>query len=73
MPCAAGATERKMDRLSDDVIKQIAAGSGRCYAHEGKKMAQEILERRAAEAAARTAASAPLTIAPPWGTLGNTP
>jgi hypothetical protein len=70
-----------MDKLSDDVIKQIAAGSGRCYSHEGKKMAQEILERRAAEAMAlKTQAGQqqqqqqqqPLTIAPPWS-LGGTP
>ena len=44
--------------LSQELIKQIAEGSGRCYNYEGKRMAQEILRRRAAEEAAAKAAAA---------------
>lgn len=44
--------------LPDDIVKQIAEGTGRCYSYEGKRMAQEIVRRRAAEqAAAKTAAT----------------
>ena len=35
-----------MSKLSDELLKKIAEGSGRCYPHEGKAMAQEIIEHR---------------------------
>jgi hypothetical protein len=39
-----------MSRLDDALLKKIAEGSGRCYPHEGKAMAEELIARRAAEA-----------------------
>lgn len=60
-----------MGRLSDELIRCIAEGSGRCYSHEGKAMAQEIKEWRekAAAAVKAAAAAAPPAVAPgmPWG------
>ena len=41
-----------MDRVSDDVLRQIANGNGHTYRHEGKSMATELLQRREAEAKA---------------------
>lgn len=41
-----------IEDLPTDIVKAIAEGSGRCYPYEGKRMAQEILRRRAAEQAA---------------------
>lgn len=35
--------------LDRALIEKLANGSGRCYPHEGKYMAQEILRRREAE------------------------
>ncbi len=32
--------------LSDDLLKHISEGSGRCYPHEAKSMAEEILSFR---------------------------
>jgi hypothetical protein len=32
------------DKLSDDVLKQIAEGSGHAYRHEAKSMARELIE-----------------------------
>jgi hypothetical protein len=60
-----------MSRLSDELIKQIAEGSGRVYNHEGKKMAQEIREWR--EAAAKAAAAAKIAAAPAPGGFTGTP
>jgi len=37
-----------MTDLTDDLLKHLAEGSGRCYPHEGKAMAQELIRRRAA-------------------------
>lgn len=42
-----------------DIVKQIAESSGRCYAYEGKRMAQEIMRRRAAELEAARATQLP--------------
>lgn len=39
------------DKLTDDVLKQIANGNGHVYNHEGKAMARELLEFRAERAA----------------------
>lgn len=52
-----------MVALPDEIVQQIAEGSGRCYAYEGKLMALELIEwrRKAKEAAA------PLTLAPGQG------
>jgi hypothetical protein len=33
-------------KLDKELLAKIANGSGRCYPHEGKYMAQEILEWR---------------------------
>lgn len=58
-----------MTALSDDLLKRIAEGSGHVYAHEGKAMARELIERRARE---REATSSGIgTAAPniPWGVL----
>lgn len=40
-------------KLSDDVLKQIASGSGRCYPYEGRALAAEVIEwrRRSVDAA----------------------
>lgn len=46
-----------MTTLSDELLKQIAEGSGRCYPHEGKAMALELVERRKRDAV--------LSLAPP--------
>lgn len=48
------------DRVSDEVLKQIAEGSGRTYPHEGKAMARELIERRAAKP------EPPLVTQPEW-------
>lgn len=58
------------DKLTDDVLKQIANGTGRVYNHEGKALARELLEFRAERAAvgqspASGAVPAPLT-PNPW-------
>lgn len=53
------------DKVSDEVLKQVAAGSGRCYPHEGKAMARELLEFRAARNAS-TPASNPNQVPSPW-------
>ena len=44
------------DKVSDDVLKQIAEGNGHAYRHEAKAMARELQEFRAA----RDAAAAPV-------------
>lgn len=45
-----------MDKIADEVLKQIAEGNGHCYRHEAKQMARELIEFRAArEAAAKVA------------------
>lgn len=43
-------------RLSDELLKTISTGTGRCYAYEGRAMASELIERRAREASAAKAA-----------------
>jgi hypothetical protein len=48
------------DKVSDEVLRQVAEGSGYCYRHEGKAMARELIELRAAVAAASKAAPAPV-------------
>lgn len=48
-----------IEDLPTDIVKAIAEGSGRCYPYEGKRMAQEILRRRAADIAAAAAANPP--------------
>ncbi len=48
------------EKLSDDVLKQIAEGNGHCYRHEAKSMARELIEFRAERAAGT---KTPL----PWG------
>lgn len=53
-----------MDRISDEVLKQIAEGTGRTYPHEGKQMARELIERRAAKP--EPAPSPPLDANYPW-------
>ena len=61
-----------MNELPQDIVKQIAEGSGRCYNYEGKRLAQEVLRYRAAAAkaaAAAQAAAAPPAPLPPWGLL----
>lgn len=54
------------DKVSDEVLKQIAEGNGHCYRHEGKAMARELLEFRAARNAS-TPASNPNQVPFPWG------
>jgi hypothetical protein len=44
---------RMSDIVPDDVLKQIAEGSGRTYSNEGKKMAAELIKWRAAKKAAQ--------------------
>jgi hypothetical protein len=39
------------DKISDEILKQIAEGNGRCYNHEGKVMARELIEFRTERAA----------------------
>ncbi len=53
-----------MDTLSDELLKRIAGGSGRCYSHEGKSMATELLARRKAAVEAAQAAQAATNPAP---------
>lgn len=45
------------DVLTDELLKRIAESSARCYGHEGRSMAAELLQWRlkAKEAAARAA------------------
>jgi hypothetical protein len=61
------------DKLTDDVLKQIANGNGHVYNHEGKAMARELLEFRAQRAAGIAAAISASTPAPstpsPWNGL----
>lgn len=64
------------DKLSDELLKRIAGGSGRCYGYEGRAMAAELLEWRAKAAAAAQAASATGSASsahPLWGIGGGTP
>ena len=35
-----------MTQLTDELLKCIEAGTGRCYPHEGKAMATELLAAR---------------------------
>lgn len=56
------------DKVSDEVLKQITQGTGRCYPHEGKAMARELQEFRAA----RDAAVAPVPN-PQHGQQGSFP
>lgn len=39
------------DKMSDEVLTQIAEGNGHCYRHEAKAMARELIEFRAERAA----------------------
>lgn len=49
-----------MDKIADEVLKQIAEGNGHCYRHEAKQMARELMEFRAArDAAVKTASAMP--------------
>ncbi len=51
-----------MDKIADEVLKQIAEGNGHCYRHEAKQMARELMEFRA-ERAAGLEPYSPI----PWG------
>lgn len=53
------------DVLSDDLLKRIAESPGRCYAHEGRAMAHELLLFRARAKEIAAAASATLGAATP--------
>jgi hypothetical protein len=55
--------------LDDELLKKIATGSGRTYPHEGKAMAEELIKRRAVEAAAKLGSTQPIPY--PW--LGGGP
>lgn len=46
-----------MTALSDALLKQIAESPNRCYSHEGREMAAELIERRAKEKAVMTSAA----------------
>jgi hypothetical protein len=53
-------------KLDDALLDKIANGNGRCYPHEGKAMAQELIEfRKAAAEAAKAATTAKLTATQP--------
>lgn len=54
------------DKLTDDLLKTIANGSGRCYGYEGRAMARELLEWREKAAKAAQAASAQGSIGQPY-------
>lgn len=56
-----------MTDLSTDLLKQLATGTGRCYNHEGKAMAAEILRWREAAAKAAAATAAAPTSSNHWG------
>ncbi len=65
-----------MGRLDDETLAQIAKSSGRCYPHEGKAMAEELIAFRkaaadAVKAAAAAAASSPSTPPPPGVPLSH--
>lgn len=63
-----------MTTLSDELIACIAKGSGRCYPHEGKAMAAEILEwRKKATDALKAAAAAGAAAPTPAGGIGTLP
>lgn len=58
-----------MSRLDDALLKHLADGTGRCYPHEGKAMAQELVERRKAEVITLTKTQ-PIPFTPTgWGTI----
>src|SRR5271155_1733359 len=52
--------EEVTDTISDEVLKQIAEGTGRTYPHEGKQVARELIEfRKLRNDAKLTLANAP--------------
>ena len=58
------------DKMSHDVLKQVAEGNGHCYRHEAKAMARELIEFRAERAAGTkpSPSPSPSQIPFPWGT-----
>lgn len=54
------------ERLSDETLKQIAESNGRCYPHEGRSMAQELIKLRQAQAPQKSAPSGPDAGDPSW-------